>query len=67
MTPTFGPLISLEGILIFSEKSLRNIVSLVGDEKAFKDPNFKFSSIKDILNLVYKSFIALICKLGGIS
>jgi len=57
----------LEGILIFSEKSLRNIVSLVGDEKAFKDPNFKFSSIKELLNFVSKSFLALICKLGGIS
>ena len=31
------------------KKSLSNIVSLVGDENTLKKPNFKFSSIKELL------------------
>ena len=66
-TPTFGPLISFDGILTLSFSPLIKIISLVGDEKDFISLYFTLSSLSDFLIFSSISSLALICKFGGIS
>ena len=66
-TPTLGPLISVDGILIIFGNPVIKIASLVGVENISRVFGSKFDEERFCFNKFSNCFLALICKLDGIS